>query len=294
MAHLPSWPHGRHGPEIRRPWRGVSREGTSPVSNLPIPRQAPDIRTLVDQFVSDLSARVREQALDSVRAALGEALPRSAVGPAGRARPPSVALDARRKRCTSRPWSPPQGRPPRAPLLRGPRGHRRQGPRLRPLQRGPAARGDRARAEDRDRGAQAADPGAGRRRASCGPRGRSAGRGTSRAGAEARSEGEGGAQGCQAREGGQGPRAAQGAPGAARTWPRRPAASSRPSRERRSWSGWRRLGRRSRPRHSGAGAGYESSGVALERASGAPRSVRGAGVRRTGAQRGPDDSMLLE
>jgi hypothetical protein len=73
-----------------------------------MPKQQ-DIRTLVDQFVSDLSARVREQALDSVRAALGDsAAPRRR----GRGRP--------RKAAKRGPGRPPKaarrgpGRPPKA------------------------------------------------------------------------------------------------------------------------------------------------------------------------------------
>jgi hypothetical protein len=57
------------------------------------------LRTLVDQFVSDLSARVREQALDSVRAALGEGAAPKRRGPGrprkaakrGPGRPPKAA-----------------------------------------------------------------------------------------------------------------------------------------------------------------------------------------------------------
>ena len=63
-----------------------------------MPKQQ-DIRTLVDQFVSDLSARVREAALETVRAALGDSAapkrrgrgrPRK-VGKRGPGRPPKTA-----------------------------------------------------------------------------------------------------------------------------------------------------------------------------------------------------------
>jgi hypothetical protein len=78
-------------------------------------QQAPqDIRTLVDQFVSDLSARVREQALDSVRAVLGE-------GAAPRRRGPGRPRKAAKRG---------PGRPPKA-ARRGPGRPRKAGRRAR-------------------------------------------------------------------------------------------------------------------------------------------------------------------
>jgi hypothetical protein len=69
-----------------------------------------DLRTLVDQFVSDLSARVHEQALDTVRAALGEGAapkrrgpgrPRKA-GKRGPGRPPKARRGPGRPRKAAR------------------------------------------------------------------------------------------------------------------------------------------------------------------------------------------------
>jgi hypothetical protein len=45
-----------------------------------MPKQQ-DLRTLVDRFVSELSARVRDEALETVRAALGDGAPRKRRGP---------------------------------------------------------------------------------------------------------------------------------------------------------------------------------------------------------------------
>jgi hypothetical protein len=79
-------------------------------------QQAPqDIRTLIDQFVSDLSARVHQQALDTVRAALGE-------GAAPKRRGPGRPRKAAKRG---------PGRPPKAAGRRGPGRPRKAAGRIR-------------------------------------------------------------------------------------------------------------------------------------------------------------------
>ena len=115
-------------------------------------------RSLVEKFVSELRAVIQMDALEVVRAALGEAAPKRR----GPARPRQAAKRG-------------PGRPPKAVARRGrPRKVvarvRRsaadlertsaRAPGLHPVQRRPAARGDRPGAPDGDRRAQAPDPGA--------------------------------------------------------------------------------------------------------------------------------------
>src|SRR5688572_23162600 len=89
-----------------------------------MPKQQ-DIRTLVDQFVSDLSARVREQAMDSVRAALGEGAAPKRRGP-GRPRGSGKRGPGRPRKAGKRG----PGRPPKA-VRRGPGRPRKAGRRAR-------------------------------------------------------------------------------------------------------------------------------------------------------------------